>query len=523
MQTLDTGAVDFSEVVHENYSLPQAHPDRLSSLAKLFGLNAPAIESARVLQVGYAIGNNLIHLATDFPNGRFTGIELSSKHAIEEQSLIESMQLKNVHIECLDLNDVEKDLGRFDYIIMHGIFSWSSQKLQERLLQICSKNLSKHGVAYVSYNTYPGWHFRGMVRDMMLYHTAQFSELHDKTMQSRALLSFLSHSANAQNEYGMMLRDELELLNHQSDSYLLDDHLQRINEPIYFHQFAARAGAHQLQYLAEVELSSMLPSNFMPEVADTLRRVSSDIIRSEQYMDFVRNRAFRQTLLCHQDVKLKRNLDWRGMTEFRYSTGVMTLSDDSQMYDNDSVEFKLANGVALTTTRPLTKLALQHMSQIAPHSIPFKELLNIAIALLSAPSGTRQMHEQNLAADLLTACAAGIVELHMYEPTFTKVVSEQPMVVEFARRQAQTGSRITNQVHESIDADSFVRQIITLLDGTRNLKSLVSELERLVESGVLKVQQENVDVPRGQQLEQTLSAITEESLKGIAQVALLIS
>jgi methyltransferase-like protein len=143
--------------------------------------------------------------------------------------------------------------------------------------------------------------------------------------------------------------------------------------------------------------------------------------------------------------------------------------------------------------------------------------------MLTSQSGTHQMHEQNLAGDLLTACAAGVAELHIYEPTFTTIVSEHPKTTEFVRHQAQTDSRITNQIHESVDADSFVRTIITLLDGTRNLKSIVSELEKLVESGALKVQQENVDVPRGDKLEHTLSVITAESLTGIAQAALLIS
>ena len=55
----------------------------------------------------------------------------------------------------------------------------------------------------------------------------------------------------------------------------------------------------------------MLVSNFPPEVAQTLQRVATDIVRMEQYMDFVRNRLFRQTLLVHQGAPIRRNLDGR--------------------------------------------------------------------------------------------------------------------------------------------------------------------------------------------------------------------
>ena len=69
-------------------------------------------------------------------------------------------------------------------------------------------------MAYVSYNTYPGWHIRGMIRDMMCYHTRQFS---DPTPESgkpgTCSPSWSSPSAEQTAPYGMLLRDELQVLN----------------------------------------------------------------------------------------------------------------------------------------------------------------------------------------------------------------------------------------------------------------------------------------------------------------------
>ena len=101
---------------------------------------------------------------------------------------------------------------------------------------------------------------------------------------------------------------------------MFHEYLEENNEPVYFHQFAAAAQRHGLQYLAEADFSSMLLSNFPPQVAETLRRIGADIIRVEQYMDFVRSRMFRQTLLVHQAVPVQRKLDAQVLKEFHLAT-----------------------------------------------------------------------------------------------------------------------------------------------------------------------------------------------------------
>ena len=109
----------------------------------------------------------------------------------------------------------------------------------------------------------------------------------------------------------MTLRQELDAIRNEPDAYLFHEHLEEHNDAFYFHEFADAAKRHGLEYLAEADLGDMLVSNFPPEVAQTLQRVATDIIRMEQYMDFVRNRMFRQTLLVHQGAPIRRNLDGR--------------------------------------------------------------------------------------------------------------------------------------------------------------------------------------------------------------------
>jgi len=119
-----------------------------------------------------------------------------------------------------------------------------------------------------------------------------------------------------------MLKQNLDLIRRQTDSYLLHDHLEEVNDPVYFYQFVERAGRHGLQYLGESEFATMLTNMYPKEVTETLQRIAKDIVRMEQYMDFLRNRTFRQTLLCRSDLTLKRNVTPQNMTAFRKRTAV---------------------------------------------------------------------------------------------------------------------------------------------------------------------------------------------------------
>ena len=114
---------------------------------------------------------------------------------------------------------------------------------QDHLLRICKENLAPNGIAYVSYNVYPGWHMRGMIRDMMLYHARQFTDMPLQVQQARALLDFLGEYVPTENSpYGLLLKQELAELRKHGDWYLAHEHLEGVNEPVYFHEFARTRG-----------------------------------------------------------------------------------------------------------------------------------------------------------------------------------------------------------------------------------------------------------------------------------------
>ena len=318
----DSAPTSYDELPYINRAFPQTHPDRLATLARLFGLQPPDVDTCRVLELGCASGDNLIPMALELPNARFVGVDLSARQIEQGRQRVRVLGLANVELRHGNVADVDAAWGKFDYIVSHGIYSWVPAPVREMILAICRDNLAANGVAYVSYNTLPGWHVRRMIRDMMIYHSAQFPGAIAKVQQARGLLDFLAQSTPTTSPYGMTLQHELDAIRNEPDAYLFHEHLEETNEPLYFHQFAEAAGRHGLDYLAEADFGDMLVSNFPAKVAETLRRIATDIIRMEQYMDFVRNRMFRQTLLVHRGAAIRRNLDGRALKGLLVNSGV---------------------------------------------------------------------------------------------------------------------------------------------------------------------------------------------------------
>ena len=77
--------------------------------------------------------------------------------------------MTNIRIEQGEITNFSV-AEKFDYIICHGVYSWVLEATRAAILRLCRDGLTNHGVAYISYNTYPGWRLRQVVREAMLFH-----------------------------------------------------------------------------------------------------------------------------------------------------------------------------------------------------------------------------------------------------------------------------------------------------------------------------------------------------------------
>ncbi len=523
---------EYDETPYSNNPFPNSHPDHLATVATLFGLQPPPVDRCRVLELGCASGGNLIPMALGLPNSRFVGIDLSRRQIDDATALAAAVGLTNVELHHLSLLDVTPEFGRFDYVIAHGIYSWVPARVRDKLLEVCAQNLSPNAVAFVSYNTYPGWHMRGAIRDMMCYHANRVQGPQARAGQARALLDFLARSAAPESDaygsflksYGLLLQEELGFLRRLPDSYLLHDHLEEVNDPVYFYQFAEQAAAKGLQFLGEAQVGSMFINQFAPEVAGTLRQLAPTILHLEQYLDFLRNRAFRQTLLCHAGTALNWTIPPAVVANFAVSSPARPMGSPLGIGPEALEQFQVPDGATLTSRDPLMKAAMRYLAEVWPRAVPFDTLR--ATARARVQPGVEQdaaADTQQLGARLLNCYASGLVEFHVHAPAFAVQVSEFPQASPLARLQAERGlMRVTNLRHELIDLDELGRQVLRLLDGKHGRAEILQKISELAASGVLVVEQDGVplrDLPRAQKV---LGQLLEPTLSGLATRALLM-
>lgn len=507
----------------------QSRPERLSAIAKLFKLDAPAPETCRVLELGCSMGGNLLVIAQDHPGSRCVGIDASSRQIAEGWKTIDALGLKNIQLKHLDILDVGPDLGQFDYIISHGVFSWVPAAVQNKMLEICKAHLSPNGIAYISYNTYPGWHIRGVARDIMLYRGMQFADPDARLAQAKSLVEFVAQASHGSDTpYQRLLQSELKHIGQMEDYYLHHEHLEENNQPLYFHEFAKKLAVNGLQYLGDADFSTMVSTNFSPDVAKTLNELGAhDIVQMEQYMDFVRCRYFRKTLICHSGVRLNRTITPGVVKDLLLAADAVPSPAEAPLDPAQSVSFETAGGHKITCRSPLTKIALRTLRREWPMPVAFAELLarcKAEAAKAGHPSNEATAGEF-LAGEMLTAMAAGVVEWRLTQVPFTTVVGSRPATTPLARLQAAQGYKVTNLRGELVTLDEIHRQTVKQLDGARDLPQLVDALMSPLRQGefVLHRDGDKSVVTDEAEMRRILGPALEKVLANLARRALLAS
>jgi len=483
---MDTAAARaYDDVLYQTLALEQTHPDRLATQARLFGMQPAPVERCRVLELGCGAGGNLVPMALASPDSEFVGIDLAARAIDAAVALATALGTKNVTFHRQDITDITEDLGRFDYVIAHGLYSWVPPAVRDRVLALAAETLSPQGVAYVSYNTYPGCHLRHSVREMLRFHVRGVTESRERIARTRDFAKFLMKANEGPTREQSFMREELAQIEMNSDGSLFHDDLADINVPVYFHEFAAHGARHGLQYLGEANMFQMHDRMYPPEVRQTIRAlVGDDVLLREQYLDFMSARRFRQTLLCRDDVVLDREPAPAVVKQFSFAAPARPVSANPDLVSPNVVEeFRgRLTGAAVSTDLPLGKVALRIIGERWPEAVSFDVLLAAARERLASGAGAGA-DDEALCGVLLGAYYAGLVELHGRPPQFCLEPGPRPTASPLVRLQVKSGVFVTNLRHVSIKIeDDIGRHLIALLDGTRDRATLRASLQRYATS-----------------------------------------
>lgn len=463
----------YEEKPYATFALQEAELRRLAAMARLHGVDVASPEKCSVLEIGCGTGMNLLPLAERYPESRFVGFDLSGAHIREAQLAASQCHLSNVTLSQDDIGGFSCEPGTFDYVICHGVFSWISLKLQEKLLALCARALAPNGVAFMSYNVLPGWRQRGVLRDVLQTGALAKGRGSSPDEQLEAGMEFLqlvaSARSNENDAYGRYLSEGMARLSESHSSYVFHEYLEAFNEPVLFSHFVERAGEQGLQWMCEAKALMMSSDDLGPKVAKYLEGLEGDILAREQCLDVLRNRPFRESLLCHNANALQRDLKAGVFKALEFSTDYR-----EQMTLPNSIVFKeIVSGRTVETPADDHARLLKVLSRERDGQMALAEMCERAKAEVAAND------ERAIVGLLLTLWKSGFVHCAVPAMREERVSGERPQCSRVAQFQAVSEGVVTSLRHRSHDLSHQERMCVQLADGTRSVEQIEGEVARV--------------------------------------------
>jgi len=436
----------YDEIPYTSFPHSPSHPDQLATVAFLHCLQPPAVNGCRVLELGCGAGANLLGMAYGLPGARLVGIDLAHGAIERARGDARTLGLRNVEFEVGDVRDAAvSGLGEFDYVIAHGLYAWIDQPAREALMATCAACLAPDGIAYMSFNTHPGGHFRRSLRELALWHAREHREPAERAQRSRELFASLRSLRDDSDPWGALLAAELPELSVAPTDHLVHDLLNEDWEPVWFADFAAAAQRSGLQYVGEASFHRTT-GPWEPEVeAELWRLAEGDRVAYQQFVDFMLWRRFRDSLLCHAGHAVSDHFD-RGRVP--------------------ALRFRSSGPLAEQDARP--DGILPTLAAHSPQPITFEQLR----AELDADPG-------RLAEALLDLARHGRVTMHLEPPMVGVAEVARPRVTGLARMQAIEGDFCTTLFGGIVRLDgSVIRTLLRLADGSRDREQIRAEIAR---------------------------------------------
>ncbi|MGH9948729.1 MAG: methyltransferase domain-containing protein [Pyrinomonadaceae bacterium] len=505
----------YDELPYPSFTFPETHPDRLATMATLFGVKTADPANCRMLELGCGDGTNLLSFAYGLPDSEFVGIDLSKKHIDFAKQAADELSLRNISFYQKDVLDLDTgSFEKFDFIIAHGLFSWVPDIVRKKVLEIYRDCLTPDGIGLISYNTLPGCRIRQITWDLMQFHTRAIDDPTRKVEDGKSILDLVTEATDDACGYQSLLRLEQEQIEERAIENVFHDDLCEINTPFYFYEIAAMLEAAGFQYLSESEPTSMNEAPFSNQFLSKLPSASDDIVSREQYLDFVKFRRFRSTIFCRSDKKVERNPTAAVIEKFHISSNFEMDTPAGAIPDDSPLCFYSSNRTSVQISHSLTKATLQMLRAKRPDSLRFEEIINDAIGALSEVNVTNADVGMT-AGTLLQLFFAGFLNFHANSTSVESQATERPEAGGFARWQAKNGSKIATSMQcKNISLeDPLMSALISILDGKKDRENLVEEIAKMIE-----VPTEQTDGFR-----KDLPDLIEVNLQKLAESGLLVS
>lgn len=260
------------------------------------------------LGCGQGLTANL--LAAAHPQARFHGIDFLGVHVAAARELAEAAGLTNIRFDEADFAEAAGDdrLGRFDYVVVHGVYSWVSRAAQEAVVRFLDRRLKPGGAALVSYNSVPGWAAMAPLQKLLLAHAS--ASAGDSVARLRAGLDFARalQGAGAAALAGVDLNRIAGTLPGrsaaESDAYLAHEYLNVHWQPLLHADVAHDLAGIGLAYAGSARMHQNLPDLMLSDAQRAVLADIADPALRESFADYCGQPGFRSDVFVRDPRRL---------------------------------------------------------------------------------------------------------------------------------------------------------------------------------------------------------------------------
>lgn len=284
------GYVAEIDYTHGYYT--ELNPTRLKLAFAANGWVPPEVAVACELGFGQGLGPN-IHAAASTVSWWGTDFNPSQAAFAQELGAVTGAKLFD---ESFADFCTRPDLPDFDYIALHGIWSWISDENRGVIADFVRRKLKVGGVLYISYNTLPGWSTAAPLQHLMSQYTQTMGALGDGILNrvgdaigfTEKLLAMNPVWGRANPQIG----ERFKTINSQNRHYLAHEYFNQHWHPAYFADMAScleavklsfAGSAHYLDYQDSINLTAE-QQTFLKDVADNnFRQTVRDYMVNQQF------------------------------------------------------------------------------------------------------------------------------------------------------------------------------------------------------------------------------------------------
>lgn len=260
------------------------------------GLVPPEVGSACELGFGQGMSANL-HAAASVVQWAGTDFNPAQAGFAQELARVADSGAQ-LFDEAFDQFCNRAELPEFDYIGLHGIWSWISDENRAVIVDFVRRKLKVGGVLYISYNTQPGWAAMVPMRDLLTEHAEVLgSDGAGIVNRIDSALAFADQLLAANPAYARanpQIAERIKMIKGQDRHYVAHEYFNRDWQPMAFAKMAQWLAPAKLQWACSANYLDAIDAVNLTAEQQTLLAGIPDPMFRQTTRDFCVNQQFRK-------------------------------------------------------------------------------------------------------------------------------------------------------------------------------------------------------------------------------------